>query len=114
MANKSLAKDHADICVLVTGGAGFIGSHTCVELLEQGYRVVVVDDLSNSSELALDRVRQITALAANDDPLKFYEANILVRPALDRVFSENNVDAIIHIAPLKPAVARRREPPEYD
>ena len=52
MANKSLAKDHADICVLVTGGAGFIGSHTCVELLDQGYHVVVVDDLSNSSELA--------------------------------------------------------------
>ena len=47
--------------IIVTGGAGFIGSHTCVELLEQGYRVVVVDDLSNSSELALDRVRQITA-----------------------------------------------------
>ena len=63
MANKSLAKDHADICVLVTGGAGFIGSHTCVELLDQGYHVVVVDDLSNSSELALDRVRQITGLA---------------------------------------------------
>ena len=49
MANKSLAKDHADICVLVTGGAGFIGSHTCVELLDQGYHVVVVDDLSNST-----------------------------------------------------------------
>ncbi len=74
MANKSLAKDHADICVLVTGGAGFIGSHTCVELLDQGYHVVVVDDLSNSSELALDRVRQITGLAANDDRLKFYWA----------------------------------------
>ena len=71
MANKSLAKDHADICVLVTGGAGFIGSHTCVELLDQGYHVVVVDDLSNSSELALDRGRQITGLAANDDRLKF-------------------------------------------
>ena len=83
MANKSLAKDHADICVLVTGGAGFIGSHTCVELLDQGYHVVVVDDLSNSSELALDRVRQITGLAANDDRLKFYEANILDRAALD-------------------------------
>lgn len=101
MANKSLAKDHADICVLVTGGAGFIGSHTCVELLDQGYHVVVVDDLSNSSELALDRVRQITGLAANDDRLKFYEANILDRAALDRVFSENDVDAIIHFAGFK-------------
>ena len=58
MANRSLGQGtHADTCVLVTGGAGFIGSHTCVELLDQGYRVVVVDDLSNSSEIALDRVR---------------------------------------------------------
>ena len=101
MANKSLAKDHADICVLVTGGAGFIGSHTCVELLEQGYRVVVVDDLSNSSEVALDRVRQITGLAADDDRLKFYEANILDREALNRIFAENDVDGIIHFAGFK-------------
>ena len=113
MANKSLAKDHADICVLVTGGAGFIGSHTCVELLEQGYRVVVVDDLSNSSELALDRVRQITGLAANDDRLKFYEANILDRAALDRVFSENDVDAIIHFAGFKAVGESVQKPLEY-
>lgn len=113
MANKSLAKDHAEICVLVTGGAGFIGSHTCVELLEQGYRVVVVDDLSNSSELALDRVRQITGLAANDDRLKFYEANILDRAALDRVFSENDVDAIIHFAGFKAVGESVQKPLEY-
>ena len=113
MANKSLAKDHADICVLVTGGAGFIGSHTCVELLDQGYHVVVVDDLSNSSELALDRVRQITGLAANDDRLKFYEANILDRAALDRVFSENEVDAIIHFAGFKAVGESVQKPLEY-
>ena len=113
MANKSLAKDHADICVLVTGGAGFIGSHTCVELLDQGYHVVVVDDLSNSSELALDRVRQITGLAANDDRLKFYEANILDRAALDRVFSENDVDAIIHFAGFKAVGESVSKPIEY-
>ena len=113
MANKSLAKDHADICVLVTGGAGFIGSHTCVELLDQGYHVVVVDDLSNSSELALDRVRQITGLAANDDRLKFYEANILDRAALDRVFSENDVDAIIHFAGFKAVGESVQKPLEY-
>ncbi len=113
MANKSLAKDHADICVLVTGGAGFIGSHTCVELLDQGYHVVVVDDLSNSSELALDRVRQITGLAANDDRLKFYEANILDRAALDRVFSENDVDAVIHFAGLKAVGESVQKPVEY-
>ena len=101
MTNKSLAKDRADICVLVTGGAGFIGSHTCVELLEQSYRVIIADDLSNSSELALDRVRKITGLDADNDRLKFYRANILDREALDRVFSENDVDAIIHFAGFK-------------
>lgn len=56
MANKSLATAPADQTILVTGGAGFIGSHTCVELLEQGYNVVVVDDLSNSSEEAIRRI----------------------------------------------------------
>ena len=59
MANKSLAKSPTELTILVTGGAGFIGSHTCVELLQAGYRVVVVDDLSNSSEKALDRVRAL-------------------------------------------------------
>lgn len=113
MANKSLAKDHADICVLVTGGAGFIGSHTCVELLGQGYRVVVVDDLSNSSEVALDRVRQITGLAADDDRLAFYEANILDREALDRIFVENDVDAIIHFAGFKAVGESVQKPLEY-
>lgn len=113
MANKSLAKDHADICVLVTGGAGFIGSHTCVELLGQGYRVVVVDDLSNSSEVALDRVRQITGLAAGDDRLAFYEANILDREALDRIFVENDVDAIIHFAGFKAVGESVQKPLEY-
>ena len=113
MANKSLAKDHADICVLVTGGAGFIGSHTCVELLGQGYRVVVVDDLSNSSEVALDRVRQITGLADDDDRLAFYEANILDREALDRIFVENDVDAIIHFAGFKAVGESVQKPLEY-
>ena len=113
MANRSLAKGPSDTCVLVTGGAGFIGSHTCVELLNRGYRVVVLDDLSNSSELALDRVRQITGLAANDDRLKFYEANILDRAALDRVFSENDVDAIIHFAGFKAVGESVQKPLEY-
>ena len=57
MANRSLAKAAGECCILVTGGAGYIGSHTVVELLERGYRVVVVDDLSNSNSVALDRVR---------------------------------------------------------
>ena len=98
MANKSLAKDHADICVLVTGGAGFIGSHTCVELLDQGYHVVVVDDLSNSSELALDRATGSPAWRQTTTGPEIYEANILDRAALDRVFSENDGTPIIHFA----------------
>ena len=66
MANMSLAKEPRDITVLVTGGAGFIGSHTCVELLEQGYSVVIVDDLSNSSEKAVDRIKSITGADDTD------------------------------------------------
>ena len=101
MANRNLAKSHEETCVLVTGGAGFIGSHTCVELLNQGYRVVIVDDLSNSSAVAVDRVRSITGLAADDDRLAFYEANILDRSALAAIFEENEIDAIIHFAGFK-------------
>ena len=81
MSNKSLAKPHKETCILVTGGAGFIGSHTCVELLERGYRVVVVDDLSNSSETAIERVRAITGTGVPEqrDRLTFYQENVLDR-----------------------------------
>ena len=113
MANKSLAKPHDQICVLVTGGAGFIGSHTCVELLNQGYRVVVVDDLSNSSQVALDRVRKITGLAPDDDRLSFYQDNILDREALEHIFQENDIDAIIHFAGFKAVGESVEKPLEY-
>ena len=113
MANKSLAKPHDQICVLVTGGAGFIGSHTCVELLNQGYRVVVVDDLSNSSQVALDRVRKITDLAPDDDRLSFYQDNILDREALEHIFQENDIDAIIHFAGFKAVGESVQKPLEY-
>ncbi len=113
MSNKSLAKEHADICVLVTGGAGFIGSHTCVELLSEGYRVVVVDDLSNSSETAVERVRRIAGLDDDDDRLAFYEANILDRAALDRIFAENDIDAIVHFAGFKAVGESVQKPLEY-
>ncbi len=113
MANKSLAKPHDQICVLVTGGAGFIGSHTCVELLNQGYRVVAVDDLSNSSQVALDRVRKITGLAPDDDRLSFYQDNILDREALERIFQENDIDAIIHFAGFKAVGESVQKPLEY-
>ena len=113
MANKSLAKNPADTCVLVTGGAGFIGSHTCVELLQKGYRVVIVDDLSNSSALAVDRVRTIVGLAADDARLTFYEANILDREALDAIFAKEDVDAIIHFAGFKAVGESVAKPLEY-
>ena len=111
MANRSLAKGPSDTCVLVTGGAGFIGSHTCVELLNRGYRVVVLDDLSNSSEVALDRVRAITGVG--DDRLAFYEASILDREALARVFAETDIDAIIHFAGFKAVGESVQKPLEY-
>lgn len=111
MANKSLAKPHGDLCVLVTGGAGFIGSHTCVELLEQGYRVVVLDDLSNSSEVALERVRAITGVT--DDRLAFYEGSILDRAVLERVFGETDIDVIIHFAGFKAVGESVAKPLEY-
>ena len=115
MANKSLAKQPSDICVLVTGGAGFIGSHTCIELLNRGYSVVVVDDLSNSNEVALDRVRAITGTdeGAARDRLRFYEASILDREALERIFDENDVDVIIHFAGFKAVGESVQKPLEY-
>ena len=111
MANMSLAKEPREITVLVTGGAGFIGSHTCVELLEQGYSVVIVDDLSNSSEKAVDRIKSITG--ADDTRISFYEADILDRAALERIFSENNIAAIIHFAGFKAVGESVQKPLEY-
>ena len=73
--------------ILVTGGAGFIGSHTCVELLNAGYEVVVVDNLYNASEKALERVEQITGKS-----LKFYKVDLLDAPALTKVFDEEKID----------------------
>ncbi len=82
--------------ILVTGGAGYIGSHTCVELLEAGYEVIVVDNLSNSSEKSLKRVQEITG-----KPLKFYKVDLLNKDGLALVFKENTFDAVIHFAGLK-------------
>ena len=111
MANKALAKDPSQTCILVTGGAGYIGSHTCVELLSRGYNVVVIDDLSNSSEVAMNRVRTITNCP--DDQLKFYKASILDREAMERIFTENDIDAIIHFAGFKAVGESVHKPLEY-
>lgn len=111
MANKSLAAPHSDLTILVTGGAGFIGSHTCVELLDKGYNVVIVDDLSNSSPVAVDRIREITGVM--DDRLVFVEANILDRAALENIFSAYPIDAIIHFAGFKAVGESTQKPLEY-
>jgi UDP-glucose 4-epimerase len=85
--------------VLVTGGAGYIGSHTCVVLLEAGIRVVVIDNLDNSSVVALERVAELVPAA--DDQLVFVEGDIRDRADLDRAFALADVDAVIHFAGLK-------------
>ncbi|NHM13440.1 UDP-glucose 4-epimerase GalE [Xiamenia xianingshaonis] len=113
MANKSLAKNADDLSILVTGGAGFIGSHTVVELLGRGYSVVIVDDLSNSSEKAVDRVRTIADLSADDPRLVFYQADINDRAALGAIFDAHDVDAVIHFAGFKAVGESVQKPLEY-
>ena len=111
--------------ILVTGGAGFIGSHTCVELLTAGYNVIAVDDLSNSSAQAIERVRQIAQMeleagrvaevvrAQGLGQLVFHQVNILDRAALDQVFSQQPVDAVIHFAGFKAVGESVEKPLEY-
>ena len=82
--------------VLVTGGAGYIGSHTCLELLNSGYGVVVVDNLCNSSPKSLERVRELTG-----KELKFYEGDVRDEALLQKVFRENEIGCVIHFAGLK-------------
>lgn len=97
-----------DCNILVTGGAGYIGSHTCVELLNSGYGVVVVDNLVNSSEESLKRVEKITGKS-----VKFYNADIRDRAALDKIFTENKIDWVIHFAGLKAVGESCAKPLEY-
>jgi len=96
------------MAILVTGGAGFIGSHTCVELLEAGYDVVVVDNLYNASKKSLDRVEQITG-----KKVTFYEADILDRDALNKIFDKEQIDSVIHFAGLKAVGESVAKPIEY-
>lgn len=82
--------------VLVTGGAGYIGSHTCVELLNNGHDVIVVDNLSNSKPEVINRIKELTGR-----DFKFYKADILNKKEIDKIFKENNIEAVIHFAGLK-------------
>lgn len=94
--------------ILVTGGCGYIGSHTCLELLQAGYEVVVVDNLCNSSQESLTRVKKITG-----KELVFYEQNILDEVGLREVFAQNAFDAVIHFAGLKAVGESVNMPLEY-
>lgn len=94
--------------ILVTGGAGYIGSHTVVELLDAGYDVAILDNLSNSSEKSLDRVKMITG-----KDVTFYKADILDRAALEEIFSHEQFDACIHFAGLKSVGESVAKPWEY-
>ena len=96
------------MAILVTGGAGYIGSHTVVELQNAGYDVVVLDNLSNASEKALDRVSKITG-----KPVKFYKADILDRDALNNIFDKETIESCIHFAGLKAVGESVVKPWEY-
>lgn len=94
--------------ILVTGGAGYIGSHTCVELLNAGYDVVIIDNLYNSNQKAVDRIEEITG-----KKVKFYPDDMMDRAEVKRVFDENKIDAVIHFAGLKAVGESVHKPIEY-
>ena len=96
------------MAILVTGGAGYIGSHTCVELQNAGYDVVVLDNLSNSSEKSLDRVKAITG-----KNVKFYKGDILDRDILNKIFENEQIDSCINFAGLKAVGESVAKPWEY-
>ena len=96
------------MAILVTGGAGYIGSHTCVELLNSGYDVIVVDNLDNSSSVSLERIKKITGKC-----VKFYQDDVCDIDALNVIFEENTIDAVIHFAGLKAVGESVREPLMY-
>lgn len=96
------------MAILITGGAGYIGSHTCVELLEAGYEVVIIDNLSNSSELSLNRVAEIT-----NKSFTFYKMDLQDRVQLDQVFTKHAIEAVIHFAGLKAVGESVRLPLSY-
>ena len=96
------------MAILVTGGAGYIGSHTVVELLNSGREVVVIDNFSNSKKEVLDKIREITK-----KDFKFYEINYLDRKALEKVFEENKIEAVLNFAGYKSVGESVQKPLEY-
>lgn len=96
------------MAVLVTGGAGYIGSHTCIELLESNHEVIIVDNLCNSDKIVVDRIKELSGKAP-----KFYEIDITNKKDLEIVFKENKIDSIIHFAALKAVGESVNMPVEY-
>ena len=94
--------------ILVTGGAGYIGTHTCVELLNRGYEIVVLDNFSNSKESALENVKKITG-----KDFKFYNVDMIDKKALDTIFDENDIEAVIDFAAYKAVGESVEKPVEY-
>ena len=108
---KAAAKENMEdtkMKILVTGGAGYIGSHTCVELLNAGYDVVVMDNLYNASEKAIERVEQITG-----KKVTFYKTDMLDREGVKKIFDNEKIDAVIHFAGLKAVGESVHKPIEY-
>lgn len=96
------------MAILITGGAGYIGSHTCVELLNAGKEIVVIDNYSNSCNESLERVKKITG-----KDFRYYECDIRDRDGLEKVFGENKIEAVIHFAGLKAVGESCQKPWEY-
>lgn len=96
---------------LLTGGAGYVGSHTAVVLLDAGWSVVIVDNLANSSRVAVERVAELTA--AGGDRLAFHEVDILDEPGMDAVFAQHDIDAVVHFAGLKAVGESVEKPLDY-
>ncbi|GIQ69765.1 UDP-glucose 4-epimerase GalE [Xylanibacillus composti] len=94
--------------ILVTGGAGYIGSHTCVELLNAGHQLVVVDNLSNSNAKSLERVQEITRKR-----IQFYKADLLDRSSIEMIFEQNPIEAVVHLAGLKAVGESVQTPLQY-
>ena len=94
--------------ILVTGGIGYIGSHTCVELLNAGYEVIVLDNLSNSKIEVLDKIKEIT-----NKEVKFYQGDMIDRNILEKIFEENEIDAVIDFAAYKAVGESVKKPVEY-
>ena len=94
--------------ILVTGGAGYIGTHTCVELQNAGFEIVVLDNFSNSKPEALENVKKITG-----KEIKLYEGNMIDRNILEKIFTENDIDAVIDFAAYKAVGESVQKPVEY-